>query len=245
MKTPLFLLTQVGFAAVTFVFYGLAFRELKRGLDASSLSPERKKNLFRRSLLGFLGWMIVVSGLSMAGFFEDFSTVPPKMALVFVVPFVTILIVTFSKTLPLILAHIPAQHIIRLQSFRILVEVLLWMMLVQNLLPVQMTFEGRNWDILAGVTAPLFAYLFANLGRSRAALILWNIAGLLLLLNVVVIAILSFPTPFRVFLNEPSNAIVARFPFIWLPGFLVPLAYTLHFFSLRQLTNRSVVPATK
>jgi hypothetical protein len=42
------------------------------------------------------------------------------------------------------------------------------------------------------------------------------------------------PTPFRVFMNEPSNTIVAKFPIVWLPALLVPLAYGLHFLSLRQ-----------
>ena len=43
------------------------------------------------------------------------------------------------------------------------------------------------------------------------------------------------PTPFRVFMKEPANTVVMKFPFILLPTFLVPLAYGLHFLSLRQL----------
>jgi hypothetical protein len=39
-------------------------------------------------------------------------------------------------------------------------------------------------------------------------------------------------------MNEPANTLVAQFPFILLPGVLVPLAYTLHIFSLRQLMSR-------
>jgi hypothetical protein len=36
-------------------------------------------------------------------------------------------------------------------------------------------------------------------------------------------------------MNEPANLLVTKFPFILLPGMLVPLAYGLHFLSLRQL----------
>jgi len=64
--------------------------------------------------------------------------------------------------------------------------------------------------------------------------LLYNIGGLLLLVNVLVIAVLSMPTPLRVFHNEPANTLLAYFPYIYLPGVLVPLAYTLHIFSLRQ-----------
>ena len=66
-------------------------------------------------------------------------------------------------------------------------------------------------------------------------LLVWNLMGLALLVTIVVISILSLPMPLRVFINEPANTIVTRFPFIWLPGFLVPLAYTLHLFALRKL----------
>jgi len=50
-----------------------------------------------------------------------------------------------------------------------------------------------------------------------------------------VIAVLSMPTPIRYFMNEPANTLVAEFPFILLPAVLVPMAYTMNIFSLRQL----------
>ena len=54
-------------------------------------------------------------------------------------------------------------------------------------------------------------------------------------MNIVVIAVLSMPTPIRYFMNEPANVIVGQFPFILLPGVLVPIAYAMNIFSLRQL----------
>jgi hypothetical protein len=101
-----------------------------------------------------------------------------------------------------------------------------------------MTFEGRNWDILVGLTAPLVALVLTRkplLGFAK----LWNIAGLLILGNIVGVALLSAPLPFRVFLNEPANTIIAEFPFVWLPSVLVPIAYTLHLLSWRQLMRRA------
>jgi uncharacterized membrane protein len=65
--------------------------------------------------------------------------------------------------------------------------------------------------------------------------IAFNIIGMMLLLNILVIAVLSMPTSIRYFMNEPSNTLVGQFPFILLPGLLVPIAYTMHIFSLRQL----------
>lgn len=99
-----------------------------------------------------------------------------------------------------------------------------------------MTYEGRNFDIMTGVLAIPVGYLLAHKQPYSAKLaVAFNIAGIILLLNILVIAVLSMPTSIRHFMNEPANTMVAQFPFILLPGILVPLAYALHIFSLRQL----------
>ena len=228
----LFNSTAIGFAVLTVMMYVWLLKELKRALEKTPWEASRKKKIYKKVLYALLGWAISISVLSMMGFFHNFSTFPPRFMLVLVVPLVIILILTFSKTTKELLSFIPAKNIIRLQVFRVFVEILLWLLFLQNIAPVQMSFEGRNFDVLTGLSAPFIAYLLSN---NRTALLVWNILGLVLLVNIVTIAILSLPTPFRVFMNEPANTIVTRFPFVWLPGLLVPLAYGLHFLSLRQL----------
>jgi hypothetical protein len=99
-----------------------------------------------------------------------------------------------------------------------------------------MTFEGRNFDMLSGVLALVAGYVMWKYpSAAKRAGIIYNLIGLGLLLNIVIVAILSMPTPFRYFMNEPANTIVAWFPFIYLPGVLVVLAFAFHVFSLRQL----------
>jgi hypothetical protein len=121
-------------------------------------------------------------------------------------------------------------------------QIILWMVFLDNIIPVQMTFEGRNFDILVGLTAPVIAYFcFIKKSWSRQAAIAWNIFGLLLLANIVVVSILSSPVPFRVFMNEPANTIIAKLPFVWLASFVVPVAYWMHILSLKQLLTRSEI----
>ncbi|MEQ8808152.1 MAG: hypothetical protein RIE59_03705, partial [Imperialibacter sp.] len=152
------------------------------------------------------------------------------------VPMFTITFITLFGKLDNVLKQVSPSWIVYLQTFRIPVEILLWMLFIQNLLPVQMTFEGRNWDILVGLTAiPAGLFCFGRNRFKTSFAIAWNIGGLLLLLNIVTIAVLSMPTPFRVFMNDPANEIVATFPFVLLPGILVPLAFSLHVLSLRQV----------
>ncbi len=212
----------------------LIYAGLNRGLK--SFEENAGKRIKRRFVGTIVIWLAVLSGLSLSGFLNDFSNFPPRMLIVLVIPLPIIIFLSFSKTLASILSDVPPQWLFYIQSFRIVVEVLLWGLFLDNLLPVQMTFEGRNWDVLVGITAPVFAYLcFSGHKYRRRLAIVWNVFGMLLLLNILVIAVLSMPTPVRVFMNEPANVIVARFPFVLLPGILVPIAYTMHIFSLRQL----------
>ena len=228
-------LIQVAFVVLTITFFGLLLKEFKIALTKSALDHQQKKKTFSRLLLGLVLWAAFVSGWSMSGRMADFSIFPFNVLPILIIPLITILIITFSKTFWEILIHVPAQNLVRLQSFRFFVEILLWALFIQNQLPIQMTFEGRNFDVLSGLSAPIVAYLISRQKLSRGGLIIWNILCLGLLLNILVTAILSMPGPMRVFINEPANTIVTAFPVSWLPGLLVPLAYGLHFLSLRQL----------
>ena len=120
--------------------------------------------------------------------------------------------------------------------FRIPMEIFLWLGFIAGFVPPQMTFEWLNFDIIVGITALMGGFTFFGRGRYRRfEAIIWNIFGILLLANIVLIAFLSAPFPFRVFMNEPANTMVAYFPFIWIPGFIVPFALAMHLFSLKQL----------
>jgi hypothetical protein len=236
MRTGNYFIAAAGFILLTVIFYTLLLRELKQALPKTNIPPQTQNKIFYRVMFSLIAWFTIVSILSLTGVLLDFSSFPPKLFIVLIIPFVSILFITFSTRLKQILHAIPPQNIIRLQTFRVFVEILLWWLFVQNLLPVQMTFDGRNFDIIAGLTAPIIAYLgFTKKILPKSVLIAWNILCLALLINIVIIAILSMPTPFRAFMNEPANTIVAHFPVVLLPAFLVPLAYGLHFFSLRQL----------
>jgi hypothetical protein len=152
------------------------------------------------------------------------------------IPLITTIVLLFKTDIKTLAVHLNLKVITQLQVFRVFVEIILWLLFIENQLPKQMTFEGRNFDILAGISALIAArYLVHNKGW----MIVWNLFGLALLINIVAIALLSMPTPFRIFHSEPANIIVTRFPYVFLPTFLVPLAYFLHFISLKKLLLKS------
>lgn len=230
--------TLIAFPLVTAIFFYLLYREFRLALPKTSLTTEQQKRFVRNLLIAFFGWGVFIYVWSRFGVFSNFSLFPVNAAPVILIPLVTILLFCFSKSVKEILVHIPQENIIKLQVFRFYVEVLLWALFSAALLPVQMTFEGRNFDILTGVTAVLLTTRISGFmlldKMPKVAVVLWNMLGLGLLINIVAIAILSMPTPLRVFMNEPANTIVTEFPISLLPGFLVPLAYMLHILSLRK-----------
>jgi hypothetical protein len=228
-------LIQIGFILLTFGSFTLLFLEIKKGINHTAWPSERKTKIVSLFLAGLILWILFVSIWSIVGRMSDFSIFPFNMMPILVFPMIAILVFTFSKTGKEILLQIPAENIIKLQAFRFFVELLLWALYLENQAPIQMTFEGRNMDVLSGISAPIIAALLAKQKISKTGLVLWNIACLIMLINIVTIAILSMPAPLRIFMNEPANTIVTQFPISWLPGMLVPLAYGLHFLSLRQL----------
>jgi hypothetical protein len=180
--------------------------------------------------------VILTGVLASRGFFAHFSTLPPRPVLLILLPLPVLLAIAFSNRFRTLALAIPGHWLIFFQSFRILVELILWQAFLKGALPVQMSFEGRNWDILSGLLALATGWIVMNRRQGyRTIAVVYNIIGVGLLLNVLVVAVLSMPTPLRYFMNEPSVEKVAQFPMIYLPSVLVVLAYSFHIFSLRQL----------
>lgn len=241
METTAYNLLGAGFVILTGITFWLLNNIFKNAVARIKRDEAEKKAINSRFRLTFLGWaafLLIVSG---TGFFSDFSAFPPRIAIGLIPPLIVIVLFTRSSLAAEMLEHIPSKQLILLQTFRIAVELLLWGAFVIGELPVQMTFESRNHDILSGLAAPVVAYFFIN---NRAIVYLYNFVTLALLINIVTIAILSLPTPIRLFMNDPANVLVTKMPFVLLPGMLVPLAYGLSFLSLRKLSLTKRVATT-
>jgi hypothetical protein len=195
----------------------------------------RRKNL-SMTIIVIMVWLVFTLIIALSGYLLDFKSMPPKILLVTIPPVIFILLLFFSKEFLELISPLSNFWFIYPQCFRILMEIILYDLFRYNVIPVQMTFEGRNFDILTGLTAPFIAYYCFNkkIWSPKLALI-WNFVGLILLLNIVVTAILSTPYPFRAFMNDPANTIVFGFPFVWLPAFVVPFSFLLHVLSIRKL----------
>jgi len=121
------------------------------------------------------------------------------------------------------------------QFFRVPLEWVLHRLFVEGVVPVQMTYAGRNFDIISGLGAAMVAMLLVAGRGGRPLVLAWNLIGLGLLANIVVVAVLSTPIPLRHFMNEPANRLPGMFPWVWLPTFLVQAALFGHLVVFRAL----------
>lgn len=185
---------------------------------------------------GFLMvWLAATALLAVQGRLSDWSQFPPPVMKLVATAGVLTFFHAFSRIGSRLIHGVSVASLVGFQVFRIPVELVLFWLYRAGVVPVQMTFEGLNFDVLTGISAPIVAWLVATNRLSNRGVFLWNLAGLGLLINIVTIAILSTPVPFRTFLNDPANTFITQAPYVWLPVFLVQAALFGHLLVFRRL----------
>jgi len=231
---PIYL--SVLFIIITLLIFVSSIYVINRAYNLYKVRPVKKIIYVSLTALIIIGWLVSTSVIVFRGTLLDFTSTPPKMMSVLVPAILGISYICISDRVNNLLKVTPAAWLIYIQSFRIIIEFILWQLHANGVIPVQMTFGGLNYDILTGISAPIIAYYsFTDKKWPKIIPLLWNYAGLLLLFNIFFVAFLSAPTPFRVFMAEPANTLPAYFPFVWLPAFVVPFAVTLHILSIKQI----------
>jgi hypothetical protein len=136
-------------------------------------------------------WLGGLSVLVRSGFIAE-APMPRLPLLLGTVMFVSIG-AGFSPLGRWLAASASLAALVGFQAFRLPLELILHAWADNGTIPETMTWTGRNWDIVTGVTS-LVAAFFAP--RSPASAWLANLIGIALLGNVVRVAILSSPLPF-------------------------------------------------
>lgn len=188
---------------------------------------------------GLVIWIILQSIISRTLFYvTNLDRLPPRFVLAILPTLVLILALFFTERGRKFIDSLPLKNITYLNIVRIPVEICLYWLALGKAIPELMTFAGRNFDILAGITAPLVAYFGFEKGKlNKQFILVWNFFALGLLLFIVMNALLSAPVPFQQFAFEQPNIAVLHFPYILLPAFIVPIVLFGHFVSIRRLLN--------
>ena len=184
--------------------------------------------------LGTALWMGFTGTLAASGRLT-FGPMPPPVGILFVAIIVLGLVLGLSRVGERLALGLPLAVLVGVQGFRFPLELLMHRAYTEGVMPEQMSYSGWNFDIVTGITAIVVAGMLLAGRMPLWGVRLWNWLGFLLLINIVTIACVSAPTPFRMFLNEPANVWITRAPFVWLPSVLVLTAFLGHIVVFRRL----------
>jgi len=190
-------------------------------------------------LLVCVAWLLLQTVVSVSGFYANTLATPPRFPLLVLPPVLLIIYLLASRSGRVFIASLDLRMLTQLHAIRALVEVVLLRLYVDTFIPRSMTFEGSNFDILSGVSAPIVAYFaFHKTPVRRALLIVWNLVCLALVLNVAITGVLSVPSPFQKLAFDQPNIAVLYFPYALLPAFVVPVVIFSHLAVLVRLLSR-------
>lgn len=226
---PLYIV--VTFVMSTLVAVGIFQYATKRGAFSSNATK------FLSVVLPF--WLIFQATLAVTGFYKVTDSVPPRLVIFGIAPALLAIIALFILAKDFTL-RLPLQTLTIIHIVRIPVELVLHWLYIHGHVPQLMTYEGVNFDILSGITAPVIYWIAFRGGKiNRPVLLIWNFLALGLLLNIVIRALLSFPSPLQQMAFDQPNRAIIYFPFIWLPTVVVPLILFSHLVVLKRLLKNS------
>lgn len=189
----------------------------------------------------FLGiaaiWAILQTYLSSSGFYHhNFDNMPPRIFFALAPTLVVMAIIFVTPRGKKFIQNINLETATYMSVIRIPVEIILALLAHQGVISIWQTFEGANFDILSGISAPIVAYMvFSRKKWGNKTLLAWNIICLLLLITIITISVLSFPSPFQQISFEQPNLAIAYFPFILLPALVVPIVFFSHLVAIKRL----------
>lgn len=132
-----------------------------------------------------------------------------------------------------VLARLPVAALIGFQAFRLPLELLLHHWHQGGIVPVQMTWEGENFDVLTGLLAIPLMVAGLRWELPRLAVWVFQLVGFGLLLNVLRVAFGSAPTPMQAY---PDPMLLPfHVPFSWIVSMCVAGALAGHLVIFRWL----------
>ncbi len=192
-----------------------------------------------RVAAGLGAWFAVVVVLGASRVLSaDAGLGAPGLGLAIVLPIATIFgLILGTASGRAALADVPLPAMIGVNAIRTL-GVTFVLLHSAGRLPAPFAPVAGWGDIAIGMTAPFVAWAAAHDRMASRWIVLgWNTLGLLDLLVAISLGVTSSPGPLRLFVGEPSSAIMTDLPWLLTPGFLVPLLLLTHLVVFARLTR--------
>lgn len=227
------------YVSITFIITALAtFGFIYYAI--TSADPDKKSNTPVVAITFILVWVFAISIATFYGFFRDFDSSPPRFLYLILPPALVIIGILLHPASRGFLQKMPLTTLTYIHIVRVPVEIVLWWLSQEKVIPAIMTFEGMNYDILSGISAPFAGIFLVGLrSKSRIGAFIWNILAFALVINIIYRAIASTPYFFDSTLFDQPNIAVFYFPYVLLPAFIVPSVVFSHLVSFyRLLTDK-------
>jgi hypothetical protein len=189
------------------------------------------------TVAGSAAWMGATWWAAASGVLRRWNATPPPLVILVAAIVIVAGAIAFTGYGARLVRGLPLWTLVAVQAFRLPLELAMHAQYERGVMPEQMSYSGRNFDIVTGATAIVVAWLVATGRAGRGVVAGWNVMGFALLLNIVVVAILSTPL-FRYFGDDRLNVWVTYPPFVWLPAVMVLAALSGHLLIFRALRRR-------
>lgn len=180
-------------------------------------------------------WLAYGGIIGYTGVMANASTLPPGLFYMLAPIIMLAVFMARSRVGETVALSFPLWLLMGMESFRLVVEIFLHQLWMDGQLPKMLTYQGANFDILIGISAPIVAWFLISRRISNLTALVWNVIGIAMLGNVAVRAVLTSPGPLHFISTEVPNVAIGTFPFTYIPGLMVPLALMLHVLSIRAL----------
>ncbi len=186
-----------------------------------------------------LVWLVICSEVAGSDWLLDPQADPPGLVVLAAPAWLAALVLSLLPATGRLIDHASGFWLVLFQSFRVGVEVLLIWLAVCGHLPDAMSFGGLNYDLIAGVSAPIVAVTaFRYRVVGWRMVIAWNIIGLALLIGAAAVLVLSLRSPWQQVASLRPPIALVQVPYIWLLVFTMPLSLAGHLMSIRQMVRR-------
>ncbi len=181
-------------------------------------------------------WLLMTALAARSSWIQEYDVFPPPAARLLIPSLLLIVGAALSPIGRRLAQGLKWSELVGFQAFRLPVELILYGFFFEARVPLRMTFAGSNYDVLTAISALILAPLIWRGFIGVKAVWIWNVAGLGLLINIVVLAVLSAPGGLDRFQIGLVNTLPFRGPSVWII-FCVLLALFGHLITFRKLLS--------
>jgi hypothetical protein len=219
---------------------------LNQALIRAAWPPAERVPALRAAAIILIGWFAAAVALAWFGVYEGGPGRLPTIQFGILIPIaVGAYLIWRSPMVSRIIDAVPQQWLVGVQIFRAGGAIFL-VLYAAGRMPGLFALPAGVGDILVGTLAPIVAWAYARNPRGGAGLITgWNVFGIADLVVAVGTGLATAPSPLQVAAFEAPNTLIADFPLVLIPAYLVPFWTVLHIASLTKLRRTSSRPSPR